>query len=76
MLNLGKRWEFLMVYICAIIFSLSGFAVAEPLHEAAKEGDLAKVKSLIAEGADVCQSAFNNDPLPACKIDPPRRIKS
>ena len=23
-----------------------------------------------------CQSAFNNDPLPACKIDPPRRIKS
>ena len=23
-----------------------------------------------------CQSACNNDPLPACKIDPPRRIKS
>ena len=43
MLISGKRWEFLMVSICAIIFSFSGFAVAEPLHEAAKEGDLAKV---------------------------------
>jgi len=42
-----------MVYIFAVIFSLSGFAVAEPLHEAAKEGDLAKVKSLIEEGSDV-----------------------
>ncbi len=49
----GKRWELIMVFICAIVFSLSGFAVAEPLHEAAKEGDLAKAKSLIAEGSDV-----------------------
>jgi hypothetical protein len=34
---------------------------------------------LEAQRSDVavaCQSAFNNDPLPACKIDPPRRIKS
>ena len=53
MFNLGKRWELMMVYGCVIIFSLSGFAVAEPLHEAAKEGDLAKVKTLIAEGSDV-----------------------
>ncbi len=53
MLNLGKRWKLMMVYICAIIFFLSGFAVADPIHEAAKEGDLAKVKSLIAEGSDV-----------------------
>ncbi len=53
MFNLGKRWKLIMVYIYAVIFSLSGFAVAEPVHEAAKEGDLAKVKSLIAEGSDV-----------------------
>ena len=44
MFNLDKRWKLVMVYIFAMIFSLSGFAVAEPLHEAAKEGDLAKVK--------------------------------
>jgi ankyrin repeat protein len=59
MLISGKRWEFLMVSICAIIFSFSGFAVAEPLHEAAKEGDLAKVKSLIAEVSDVNVSDEN-----------------
>ena len=53
MFNLGKRWKPIMVYIYAVIFSLSGFAVAEPVHEAAKEGDLAKVKSLITEGSDV-----------------------
>jgi ankyrin repeat protein len=41
-----------MIYICATFFLLSGIAAAEPLHEAAKEGDLAKVKSLIAEGSD------------------------
>ena len=48
-----KRWKLIMVSICAIFFSLSGFALAGPLHDAAKEGDLAKVKSLIAEGSDV-----------------------
>ena len=53
MFYLGKRWKLIMVYIFAVIFSLSGFAVAEPLHEAAKEGDLAKVKRLITEGSDV-----------------------
>jgi ankyrin repeat protein len=53
MFNLGKRWKLIMVYVYATIFSLSNFAVAEPLDEAAKERDLAKVKSLIAEGSDV-----------------------
>jgi ankyrin repeat protein len=53
MFNLGKRWKLIMVYIFAVIFSLSGFALAEPIQDAAKEGDLAKVKSLIAEGSDV-----------------------
>ena len=53
MCKFGKRWKLIMVYICAIIFSISGFAVAEPLLEAAKEGDLSKVEGLIAEGSDV-----------------------
>ena len=53
MCNFIKRWKLIMVYICAIFFSLSGFGVAEPLHDAAKEGDLEKAKSLIAEGSDV-----------------------
>ena len=48
-----ERWKLIMVYICATIFLLSGFVVAEPLHDAAKEGDLEKAKSLIAEGSDV-----------------------
>ena len=59
MFNLGKRWKLFVVYICAIIFWLSGFAVAEPLHDAAKEGDLEKAKSLIAEGSDVNVRAEN-----------------
>jgi len=42
-----------IIYIYAIFFLLSGFAVAGPLHEAAKEGDLVTIKSLIAEGFDV-----------------------
>ena len=53
MLSLGKRWKLITVYIYALIFSFSGFAVAEPIHDAAKEGDLAKVKILIAEGSGV-----------------------
>ena len=53
MINSGKRWKLIMVSIYAVIFSLSGIAVADPIHEAAKQGDLAKVKSFIAEGSDV-----------------------
>ncbi|MHC4586734.1 MAG: hypothetical protein ACYS3N_19570 [Planctomycetota bacterium] len=37
MLNLGKRWKLLMVYIYVIIFSLSGFAVAEPYTKLLKK---------------------------------------
>jgi len=63
MLNLGKRWKVLMVYIYAISFLLSGFAVAGPLHDAAKEGDLVTIKSLIAEGFDV-NTVDNNEMTP------------
>ena len=38
MFNLGKRWKLMFVYIYPIFFLLSGFAIAEPLHEADKEG--------------------------------------
>jgi ankyrin repeat protein len=48
-----KQCKLIMVLICVIVFSFSRFAVAEPLHDAAKEGDLAKAKSLIAEGSDI-----------------------
>jgi ankyrin repeat protein len=63
MLNLGKRWKLIMVYICAITFVVNGFAVAGPLHEAAKEGDLVKIKSLIAEGFDI-NTVDNNEMTP------------
>lgn len=53
MYKFDKRWKLMFVYISAVIFSLSGFALAGPLHVAAQEGDLQKVKSLIAKGSDV-----------------------
>ena len=49
----GKRWKFILVFIFSILFSLSGFSVAGSIHEAAKVGDLGRVKGLIAEGSDV-----------------------
>ena len=55
----GKRWKFILVFIFSILFSLSGFSVAGSLHEAAKDGDLGKVKGLIAEGSDVNVSDEN-----------------
>lgn len=42
-----------MAFIFAMLFSLSGLAGAGSLHEAAKDGDLGKVKGLIADGSDV-----------------------
>ena len=63
MFNLGKRWKLIMVFIFTIFFSLSGFAVAGPLHDAAKEGDLVTIKSLIAEGFDV-NTVDNNEMTP------------
>ncbi len=48
-----KRSKIVMLCLFVLVFSLSGYAVAAPLHEAAKEGDLPKVNSLIEGGADV-----------------------
>ena len=48
-----KSFPKLILSLILVVFALSGFAMAEPLHEAAKEGDLKKVESLIADGSDV-----------------------
>ena len=48
-----KRWKLMMLCFCAIIFSLSGYATAGPLHDCAKEGDIEKVNILISEGANI-----------------------
>jgi ankyrin repeat protein len=36
-----------------MIFTISAFSSAEPLNDAAKEGDLDEVKRLIKEGANI-----------------------
>ena len=48
-----KRWKLMMLCFYVIIFSLSGYATADPLHDCAKEGDIEKVNLLIAEGANI-----------------------
>jgi ankyrin repeat protein len=53
MFKSNKPWKLMMLYFFVIIFSLSGYAAADPLHECAKEGDIQKVNLLIAQGADV-----------------------
>lgn len=50
---MAKACRLMTLTVCIAIILLSGYALAAPLHDAAKEGDLEKVKSLIAEGADV-----------------------
>jgi len=55
----GKGCKFIMLCLFVVILSLSGYAAAAPLHEAAKEGDLAKVNRLIEGGADVNVRAEN-----------------
>ena len=53
MFKSDKGCKLLMLCLFVVILSLSGYAVAAPLHEAAKEGDLPKVNSLIEGGADL-----------------------
>ena len=48
-----KRCKRITLYLFAVIFSLSSYALAEPLHDAAKEGSLEKVTRLVEEGSDV-----------------------
>ena len=53
MFSLGKHAKRIMVYFFVIILSSIGYAVGEPLHEAAKKGDLDQVNRLIEKGASV-----------------------
>ena len=48
-----KSGRLIMLTLSIVIIFLSGYVLAEPLHDAAKEGNLKKVKSLIEKGADV-----------------------
>ena len=59
MFNLVKHWKPILLVVSVIVFSLSTYTGAETLNEAAKEGDWAKVKSLIAESSDVNVSDEN-----------------
>ncbi len=43
----------MMLTLSIAIILLSGYALAAPFHEAAKEGNLTEVKRLIEEGADL-----------------------
>ena len=45
----------LTLFIC-VFTSFVTHAIAGPLHDAVKEGDIAKVKQLIASGEDVNQN--------------------
>jgi cytochrome c len=55
MLIIGGYMRKLMLYGC-VIASLVSLANAGPLHDAVKDGDIAKVKQLIASGEDVNQN--------------------
>ena len=48
-----KRWKLRVLYSCVIVFSFSGYAVAQSLCECAVNGDLENTQLLIAQGADV-----------------------
>ncbi len=64
MFNLVKHWKLIILVINVIIFSLSAFTSAEPLNDAAKEGDLDGVKRLIEEGANIeVRDASSSTPL-------------
>jgi hypothetical protein len=49
MFHLVKHWKLIILVINVIFFSLSALVGAEPLDDAAKEGDLDEVKRLIGE---------------------------
>ena len=53
MFGLGKHSKRIMLFFFVIILSSIGYAVGEPLHEAAKKGDMDKINRLIEKGAIV-----------------------
>ncbi len=64
MFNLVKHWKLIILVINVMIFTISAFSSAEPLNDAAKEGDLDEVKRLIEEGANIeVRDASKSTPL-------------
>ena len=64
MFNLVHHWKQIFLVIHVLIFTFSIFAGAEPLNDAAKEGDLDKVNRLIQEGANIeVRDASSSTPL-------------
>jgi ankyrin repeat protein len=61
MFCLDKHAKRIMVYFFVIILSSIGYAVGEPLHEAAKKGDLDQINRLIEEGITVDSLDENNN---------------
>jgi hypothetical protein len=46
MFSLGKHARHIILYLFVIIFSSIGYAAGEPLHEAAKNGDMEQINQL------------------------------
>ena len=64
MFSLGKRSKRIMLYFFVIILSSIGYAAGEPLHEAAKKGDMDQIDRLIEKGAAVdVMDENSNTPL-------------
>lgn len=64
MFSLGKHSKRIMLYFFVIIFSSIGYAAGEPLHEAAKKGDMDQINRLIEKGATVdVMDENSNTPL-------------
>jgi len=56
----GNTMRSLIITLVAV-FALTTAAVAAPIHDAAKAGDLAKVRQLLADGADVDARDYDGD---------------
>jgi hypothetical protein len=50
-----------MIIALVAVFALTGVTVAEPLHDAAEAGYVAKVRELLAGGADVNARDYHGD---------------
>ena len=50
-----------LIITLVAVFALTTAAVAAPIHDAAKAGDLAKVRQLLADGADVDARDYDGD---------------
>jgi ankyrin repeat protein len=56
---MNARKSFLMAMVSLTVFALGGAALGDKIHQAAKSGDLAAVKQLLNDGADVNEKDQN-----------------